>query len=51
MRAFLVEPGLLLQMLARLMNRRYKLGLIPHWSQRTNPLFTSLARQSSQVSI
>ena len=26
------EAGLLVQMLARPMNRRYKLGLIPHWS-------------------
>ena len=45
------EPGLLVQMLARPMNRRYKLGLIPHWSQREDPLFTSLAKRSSEIAL
>ena len=47
--AVLGDPGLLASLLAKPERKRWKLGLIPHWSERDHPLLAQIASQHAEI--
>jgi hypothetical protein len=45
------DPGLLCALLARRTVKKYKLGVVPHWSERDHPLVQHLVSTSSEISL
>ena len=45
------EPGLLCGLFAGTRHVRFKLGLVPHWSEQNNPLVRELAARCSEIRV
>ncbi len=45
------DPGLLCALLARRTVKKYKLGVVPHWSERDHPLVQHLVSTSSEITL
>jgi len=46
---FLGDPGLLCSLFVRTMRKRYKLGVVPHWSEREDPRVAQLVARSAEI--
>lgn len=45
------DPGLLCPMFARPQKTRYKLGIVPHWSELRHPLIAHIAAKSPEIAV
>ncbi len=45
------DPGLLCGLFARPQRTRYKLGIVPHWSEMGNPVIAHVAAKSAEIAV